>query len=193
MKTIIITFIIILSVNHLFSQKDTSQFYNKTLSNNNFSIELGGKALLYSVGYERIVYRSKKVLLTGNFNLSYAPFAGFNGIIVPIGINTLIGEKRNKLLFGLSATNGFNFFNIYPKTRKERELKRISGGYYLPIYVLTFIQLSAGYRMYLKNGNSLSFVFTPILPLGIDEAGGGYSFDPKAIVPWFGITYNLKL
>jgi hypothetical protein len=115
-------------------QNDTTSYFNKNLNANNFSIELGGKAYLYSIGYERLLYRSKMFLLTGNLNLSYEPFAGYDGILLPLGINTLIGKNSNKLLFGLHLTNGFNF-TPYPKTRKERQAYRASGEY---LYRLLF-------------------------------------------------------
>lgn len=159
----ILTFIILLAYTALFAQKDTTQYYNKTLSKNNFSIELGGKAFLYSIGYERTIYKSKKVLVTGSVNLSYEPFLGFHGIITPIGINTLIGEKKNKLVLAFYTTNSFDF-NPNPKTSEEREIYRADGKYkndknYHPPYRLYFIIPSIGYRRYLKNGNSISFEY----------------------------------
>lgn len=193
MKPIIIILIIImLGSYHLFSQKDTSQFYNKKLSNNNFSIELGGKALLYSVGYERIVYRSSKILFTGNLNLSYEPFAGFHGIMAPIGINIVIGEKQNKLQLGVFMTNSFDF-NPNPKTSKEREAFRVNEEYkydknYYPPYRLYFIVPSIGYRRYFKKGNSVSFEYTYL----IYNFYGELFFAEHGLVPWFGINYNLN-
>ena len=189
MKHLLIA-LLLFAFNPLFSQKDTSQFYNKTLSNNNLSIELGGKGWLYSIGYERIIYKSKKILLAGTVNLSYEPFAGFSGIMIPLGINVLVGEKRNKLILGLSETNGFDF-NPFPKTRKERLAFKASGRNYYPLYELVFIQPSVGYRRYFKNGNSLSIAFTPVVPLLIDEVGGGF-FEPTETLPWFAVNYNLK-
>jgi|GEM_PF-5745745 len=185
-------FIFLFCFNPLFSQKDTSQFYNKTLSNNNFSVELGGKSILYSIGYERTFYKSKKLLLTGSINLSYEPFAGFDGIILPTGINTLLGEKRNKLLLGLYETNGFDF-NPYPKTRKEREAYRAIGNYkndknYSQPYRLYLIVPSIGYRRYFKKGNSISFEYNYL----IDNSYGDMFFDKLTLASWFGINYNLK-
>jgi hypothetical protein len=193
MKTIIITiaiFISSISFNPLFSQKDTAQFYNKTLSKNNFSVELGGKGWYYSIGYERTFYNSKKLLMAGSVNLSYDPFI-FEAIILPIGINALVGEKRNKLLLGLSVTNTFNFFNYYPKSLKERTARRASGGSYNPLYTLLYATPYIGYRRYFKKGNSISIAFTPVIPLVIDDAGGSF-VEPKATLPWLGITYNLR-
>lgn len=189
MKYILVSIITFFAINPLFSQKDTSQFYNKTLSKNNFSIELGGKGYLYSVGYERTFYNSKKLLLTGSLNLSYEPFV-FYGIILPIGINALVGEKRNKLLLGLSATNNFDF-TPYPKTRKERQAYRASGQTYYPLYTLYFATPYIGYRRYFKKGNSISIAFTPVIPLLIDDAGRSF-VEPQETIPWFGINYNLR-
>jgi len=185
MKYILIIFIFLYALNPLFSQKDSSQFYNKTLSNNNFSVELGGKGFLYSVGYERILLRSEKLLLTGSLNLSYVPFAG----IVPIGINILAGEQRNKLLFGLCATNFFDF-TPYPKNKQEREKIKAAGKYYEPPYVFYFVP-SVGYRRYLKKDNSLSVAFTPLIYKPINRDGSSIASQLDAIM-WFGINYNFK-
>lgn len=187
MKYILISLITILGFNSLFSQKDTSQFYNKTLSKNNFSVELGGKGGLYSVGYERMLFRSKNFLLTGSVNLSYYRL---EAIMLPIAINTLIGEKQNKLLFGLNLANHFNV-TPYPKTRKARVSYRTSRMDYRPLYNLAFIQPTVGYRRYFKKGNSLSVAFTPLVLMYLDDAGSFY-FDPKETLPWFGISYNFK-
>jgi hypothetical protein len=186
MKNLLIAIIILFTFNPLFSQKDTSQFYNKTLSNNNFSIELGGKAFAYSIGYERTIYKSKKLLLSGCVNLSYEPFA-FKGIVVPIGINVLIGEKRNKLSFGLYATNILNF-NPYPKTYKERMDYKAAGAQYDPLYEL-MPALSLGYRRYFNQGNSITIAITPLLFLS--EFGNNDLLNPD-IVPWIGLNYNIK-
>lgn len=191
MKYILISLITLLGFNPLFSQKDTSQFYNKTLSENNFSIELGGKAGFYSLGYERTIYKSKKLLLAGSINLSYEPYV-FKGIVIPIGIITMIGEKQNKLLFGLSAMNGFDF-DPYPKTRKERQTYRVSGWSYYPLYTFGLIEPSIGYRRYFKKGNSISIAFTPIILLLIDDSGKCRYGRPKDTLPWFGINYNFKI
>lgn len=194
MKYILIIVIILFCLNPVFSQKDTSKFYNKTLSKNNFSIELGGKALFYSLGYERIVYRSEKVLLTGNINLSYVPFAGFDGIVIPITINTLIGKKRNKLLFGLSVTNAIDF-NPYPKTRKARLAYIASGQYkydhYSPPYQLLYLVPNIGYRMYFKTGSSFSLAFAPIVYHHYNYID--LSNLKLGLFPWFSINYNFKL
>lgn len=187
----ILTLILFFLLNSSFAQNDTVQFYNRTLNKNNFSVELGGKALLYSIGYERTIFTSQKVLLTGSVNMSYEPFAGFDGIILPIGLNTLIGEKKNKLLLGLHLTNGFAFYP-YPKTRKERVAYRASGQYkydmYRPPYRLFYIVPSIGYRMYLKKGNSISIEYTHL----IYNFYGEISFAEPGLVPWFGITYNFR-
>lgn len=192
MKYILISLITLLGFNPLFSQKDTSQFYNKTLSKNNFSIELGGKGLLYSVGYERVILRSKIFLLTGNVNLSYGAFAGFDDIIVPLGITMLVGEKRNKLLLGFYGTNVFDF-TPNPKTMKERAAYRVNGNYkydmtYHQPYRLPFIVASVGYRRYFKKGNSISIEYTHL----IYNFYGKLFFAEPDYVPWFGINYNLK-
>ena len=191
MKYILITFIIIFAFNPLFSQKDTSQFYNKTLSKNNFSIELAGKALFYSVGYERILFRTKKNLVIGSINLSYMPIFRVSQIIVPTGIKTLIGEKRNKLILGLYTTNSFDF-NPNPSNRKEREAYRADGKYkydknYYPPYRLYFIVPSVGYRRYFKNGNSVSIEYNHL----IYNFYGELFFTRNGIGPWLGINYNL--
>ena len=175
----------------ILAQGDTTQYFNKTLSKNNFSIELGGKAYLYSVGYERTIYNSRKIMLTSSINLSYEPFAGFDGIIVPVGINTFVGKKQNKLLLGLYLTSGFAF-HPYPKTRKEREAYRTSGQYkydmYRPPYSLFYIVPSVGYRRYLKKGNSISIEYTHL----IYNFYGELFFAEPGLVPWFGITYNFR-
>ena len=193
MKYLLITVIILIGFNPLFSQKDTSQFYNKTLSNNNLSIELGGKSIWYSLGYERTFYKSKILLLTGTVNLSYEPFDGFNGLRIPIGINTLLGEKRNKLLLGLYILNQINF-SPKPKTSQERAAYRLSHENYKieinysPPYRLLFIDPSIGYRRYFKKGNSISFEYTYL----IYNSYGELVFDKLRLASWFGINYNFK-
>ena len=155
MKHLLIIVIILIGFNPLFSQKDTSQFYNKTLSNNNLSLELGGKSLWYSLGYERTFYKSKILLLAGTLNLSYEPYDGFNGIRIPLGINILLGEKKNKLLLGLYLFNQIDF-TPYPKTRQERAAFRLTDQnykiqkFYSPPYRLLLVVPLIGYRRYFK-------------------------------------------
>lgn len=176
----------------LFSQKDTTQYFNKTLNNNNFSIELGGKGYLYSVGYERTILKRKTFLLSVNINISFEPFIGYDGIIIPIGLNTLFGKNKNKLLVGLNATNGFDP-TPYPKTRKERKEYQTTGQYrydrYEAPYRILFVVPYVGYRKYFKNNNSLSVAFTYLIY--VDSIGTYHFFEP-GLVPWLGINYNIK-
>ncbi len=188
MKNLLITLITLSGINPLFSQKDTSQFYNKTLSSNNFSIELFGKAGFYSLGYERTFYKSKKLLLAAGINVSYEPFAGVDGVVAPIGISALIGEKENKLLLGLAETNAFDFYP-YPKTQKERNEFNDSLQDYRPLYSLMSIVPSVGWRRYLKKGNSITVAFSPII---FTYRDGGYKFNALKMLPWVGINYNIK-
>jgi len=184
---VIILLYVSLKYNPLFSQKDTSQYFNKTLSNNNFSIELGGKAIFYSIGYERTIYRSQKIILSATINLN----TDLTKWIIPIGLNLILGKKENKLLFGLCETNQFDS-NPYPKTKTERQAFRASGQYNYPPYRLLFIIPSIGYRRYFKKGNSLSVVYTYLIYGSTTEnfifskPGQGFLF------PWFGINYNFK-
>lgn len=187
MKNLIVIFLFLVP-GSTYAQTDTVEFYNKTLSKNNFSIELGGKGYLYSIGYERTVFTSKKVLLTGSVNVSYIPFAGFDGIILPVGANTLIGQKRNKLLVSCYITNSIDF-TPSPKTKKERQEYRESGryrtDYYSPPYELTYFVPSLGYRRYFKNNSSISVLFCPLIY--------HYYYSTIDIIPWFGLNYNIEL
>jgi hypothetical protein len=184
-RLIVIMFFI---VSISYSQTDTASYFNKTLSKNNFTIELGGKALAYSIGFERTLYTTKKIIIAVNINTSYEPF--LYDAILPIGGVVLIGKNQNKLLFGLTATTVFDF-TPFPKTRKERFTNRAIGSYYKPLYNLEFIQPSIGWRRYFKKGNSLSISFTPFIPLFLDEEG---RFDYLLkIIPTVGLGYNFKL
>lgn len=171
----------------LLAQTDSVPYYNKTLGKNNFSIELGGKGYLYSIGYERTIYTSKKILLTTSVNVSYEPFAGFDGLIVPIGLNGLIGQEQNKLLVGCHFTNGFDF-TPYPATKKERGQYRETGrykyDYYSPPYKLYYTVPSVGYRRFFKNNSSITGAFTPLIY--------HYYSGTWDILPWFSINYNFK-
>ncbi len=157
----------------LFSQKDTTQYFNKTLSNNNFSIEVGGKGFLYSIGYERTIFKSKKMLLAAGVNFSYYPpytgIAGLDGIMLPIGLSAHFGKSTNKLSVGINASNYFAndaYLSIYND---------------YPLYQLFFVP-SIGYRKYFKKGNSLSIAFTPF-----------FGTNPwYADIPWAGLNYNIK-
>ena len=192
MKNLIIIFLLFV-LRSTYAQTDTVEFYNQTLSKNNFSIELGGKAYLYSIGYERNIFNSKKVLLTGSVNISYQEFAGFPGILMPVGINVCLGEKKNKFLFSLFTTNGIDF-NPYPKTKKEREEFRATENYqnekyYRQPYRLYFIVPCIGYRRYFKNGNSLTIDYNHISYNNY----GKVSFDSPGFLPWLGVKYNVAL
>ncbi len=185
-KLIIVIILLSLKNNLLFSQKDTSQYFNKTLSNNNFSIELGGKGGLYSIGYERTLYRSQSFLLSGSINVG-----GIGGTF-PIGLNTMFGKKINKLFLGLYATNDFNF-NPYPKSNKDRLALRAAGQNYSQLYSLYLIP-AIGYRRYFKKGNSLTIAFTPIMFIRNEST---YHFNSlinwlQLTTPWFGVNYNFK-
>jgi len=171
---VIILLYVSLKYNPLFSQKDTSQYFNKTLSNNNFSLELGGSGYLYSLGYERIIYKSKKILLTGNIKFSYYPpftenKTGLDGLMLPIGLNTLIGQSKNKICLGVGASNYFDLGgpkNIYDNYQH---------------YKLLFVPC-LGYRRYFRNDHSLSIVFTPF-----------FEVSPWiADFPWLGVNYNIN-
>ena len=182
------TFVLLIALNTILAQNDTNKYYNQTLSKNNFSIELGGKGYLYSIGYERAIYTSKKVLLSGTINLSFIPFVGFDGIILPIGVNVLIGGKKNKLLAGTHIANSIDF-TPYPKTKKERQEYRESGryrtDYYSPPYILTYTAPSLGYRRYFKNNNSISTSFSTLIYR--------YYSGSWDVIPWFGLNYNIEL
>lgn len=183
------TLLMLFVLKTIVAQNDTAKYYNQTLSRNNLSVELGGKALLYSVGYERTVYTSKKILLTGNLNMSYEPFVGFEGIILPLGFNMLMGEKKNKFLLGLFTTNGIDF-NPYPKTKKERKDYKASPEYqsdrYSPPYRLFYIVPSIGYRRYLKNGNSISIEYNHIMY----NLYGKLFVTYNGLGPWGSVKYN---
>jgi hypothetical protein len=175
----------------LFAQNDTTSYFNKTLSKNNFTIELGGKALLYSIGYERQVFTSKKILLIGNVGLSYEKFLFDEfDILMPLEAKILIGEKRNKLSLGFTVVPAFNF-NPYPKNRKERLESIAVGNYHRSLYSLAYMQPIIGVRRYFKNGNSFSITFNPIIFISLDETGKFNYTSP--IIPILGINYNLKL
>lgn len=169
-----LTIITLLFCNYsMFCQNDTALYYNKMLSNNNFSIELGGKGFLYSIGYERTIFKSKKILLTGGINLNYYPpfasIAGLDGIMLPIGLNVHFGKFSNKFSLGVNASNYF----------ANSAYLTINNDY--PLYQLFFVP-SIGYRKYFKNGNSLSFVFSPF-----------FGTNPwYANIPWGGVNYNIR-
>jgi hypothetical protein len=189
-KTIAIIVLLFFSYS-LFSQKDTTQYYNRTLINNNFSFELGGKGFLYSIGYERLFCKKKKILIVGGIGITYAPPIGFDGVLIPIEIKVALGKKQNKLQFGLFETNGFDF-TPYPKTRAERVDYRNSGtykyDYYSPPYQLFFLGPSLGYKRYFKNRNSLSFEFVYLL----FNNYGHFKLTNGNAIPWLGISYNVN-
>lgn len=195
MKNITTTIFLFFVLNTMLAQADSVPYYNKTLSKNNFSVELGGKALLYSIGYERTLLTSKKVLLTASVNASYLGFLIFNPSVVtiPVGMNVAIGAKKNKLLLGFYTTNNIDFAP-YPSTKKERELFKATEDKsnwqkYSPPYRLVFLIPSIGYRRYFKNGHSLSIEYDHIMYnfYGTLYVNGANS---RGLFQWMGIKYN---
>ncbi|MCU0423528.1 MAG: hypothetical protein MUC81_12025 [Bacteroidia bacterium] len=100
--------------------------YREPTGLNNWYVELGGAALLYSINYERILYKSSSLGWTGRLGMSYGFAAGRflnsidlnrNSVISPFTTSLLLGssDRKEKLEIG-------GGFTLITKSPTEQEI-----------------------------------------------------------------------
>jgi len=148
---------------------EQNNFENKTLRKNSIYFELFGNGLIYSLGYERIIWSKDIHKLSTAIGFSYQPPFTHDGsdtyYFIPSEINYLIGKKHHFEL-GLGIT-----FPLHQKN--VRHISDIG-------YVL-FSRI--GYRYQKEEGGELFRIgFTPFKAI---DPSPYWNFP---IMPWGGIT-----
>ncbi|MBP9186167.1 MAG: hypothetical protein KBE91_08590 [Bacteroidia bacterium] len=126
--------------------------YREPSGLNNWYVELGGAAFLYSLNYEKVLYKSTKLGWVGRVGVSYNFMGGRflnkidlskGEVLSPFTTSILLGsrERKEKLEFGL----GFTLVN---KSVTEREI--------VPTLVL-------GFRVVETNKTILRIGYTPFI------------------------------
>ncbi len=155
----------------LFSQSKSLHDFH---SRNSFFVEGGGKAVYFSLNYERryLISESHKI----GVQVGVAPAAG--QVFFPISVNSITGATAHQLETGLGVT----FFS---------KSKVVTGRYnYHGLgEVNTIGTAHLGYRYQPSLGGLLIRVgYTPLFAITTDA-----SFDGPRFVHWFGISLGISL
>ncbi len=140
--------------------------YQEPKGLNNWFVELGGSGYLYSLNYEKILYRSEKTGWTGRVGLGYNPGGGgyilnqleldANTFMIPFTMSALFGSKERKEKIEIGGG-----FTLLAKGIDDREVA----------YTGVF-----GFRVIETNKVVFRATYTPI----IDQSGN--------FVNWFGVS-----
>jgi hypothetical protein len=143
---------------------DEVQAYKEPLGKNNWFIELGGAALLWSANYEKYLSqnRTKSVTWIGRIGFGFNPlefrllnsvYLERNSIAMPFTSSLVLGKGKEKLEIGAGYT-------LATKNFLERE---------------TFPTLVAGFRVVDTNGTLLRIAYTP-------------HYRNSEFINWFGVS-----
>lgn len=138
--------------------------YREPTGLNNWYVELGGAAFLYSLNYEKILYRSTKLGWVGRVGVAYSFTDGWllnkiemdkGAVLAPFTTSVLLGSRERKEKIELGV--GFTLVN---KSATEREV--------VPTAAI-------GFRVIETNKVCFRMTYTPII------RGGKYE-------NWFGVS-----
>lgn len=170
-KAFIFLFLLLLS-NLSYSQQDSTKFVEPPKRAVYF--EALGTALFYSVNYDQVFYRYKRLSLSGRLGLSYYPknlVNNYSSASVPVEVNLMIG-KGKYFEVGLAGLLHRNFKKDDPSN-------------------ILIASLRLGYRNQKANGLMYRIGFTPLLPVFESDENRLTGGDYIAILPWvgFGVGY----
>ncbi len=160
-----------------FAQKDT------IIEKNEMNVELLGSGVIYSVNYERLVYKIGNFELKGSLGFHFNPiiakdvydYRSFAFLVEPKVVYSI---NRHSMEIGL----GYSYIYLYDN-------------YYEEIFGccsdLSLLIPRLGYRLYSKSQkNYWGISFTPLIGLDLNEAGDEY--DNGSFIPFAGLKYGWR-
>lgn len=168
---------------------------NDTLSKNAVYVELGGRGGIYSLGYERLLLKRKKLALSASVGVS--SFPEIIVLTLPVSLNATFGQKRNNLVLSLSIANGFNILptmeNIKNRQKQKKEGKCCTP-LGKPIYQFTNLLGVAYKRAIFKNKFSIETSAMCLFALDSDmDFTSGKCRTAVFVNPWLGFKLNYYL
>jgi len=156
----------IINVSNLSAQytEDEVQPYVEPTGMNIWFIELGGSALLWSINYEKYLFRNynRNVLISGRIGIGYSPinyrllnsvYLDEGSVAMPFSVSLVLGKGKEKLEFGTGYT-------LATKNFTEREI---------------FPTFLAGFRVIDNNKTLLKILYTP-------------HYRNETLINWFGVS-----
>lgn len=139
---------------------------NFAQARNSFFFELLGSADLYSVRYDRIIYKRNLLKLSGNVGLSYLPPSlGYSHVFnYPVQFNVLFGNQIN-LVMGVGTNSRVALYPddilkiydliTYPMVHLGYRYQATDGGFFAGTNVY-FYPLNSPYKNYYLNESKVS-------------------------------------
>lgn len=193
MKSLITTFVLLLQVHILFSQRQTT---NANTKMNSIYVEAFGQGFCYSLNYDRMLKTQSNIKHSFSAGLLYVPEAmGFgDGVYfgMPISYNLLLGKKSHHFELGLGLTNmlvnpslnnGLSKYYMCLTPKVGYRLQKPNGGLFLRVTANLLIDVFNVQSFKYENGVSR------ITSSLYDVFGVGFPIFPW---PGLGIGYTLK-
>ncbi len=99
---------------------------NRNTNRHGFYLELAGSAMIYSVNYERLLFKTNGTAMFARIGFEYLPIGKAATVVhLPVATNYILGKKRLKVEIGMGAMfrvdfnpiAGDDFYLTTPPTR----------------------------------------------------------------------------